>query len=78
VIIPRRTKPDLERPFRVPFVPIVPLIGAALCAYLTAELPATTGWRVGIWLLVGLAIYFAYGRSRSALQRGEDPAEATD
>jgi basic amino acid/polyamine antiporter, APA family len=76
VIILRRTKPDLERPFRVPGVPVVPLIGAALCIYLMTKLPATTWWRFGLWLLVGLVIYFVYGRTHSALQRGEKSPEA--
>jgi basic amino acid/polyamine antiporter, APA family len=73
VIILRRTKPDLERPFRVPLVPVVPLIGAALCVYLMTQLAGATWWRFGIWLVVGLVVYVAYGRSHSALQRGAGP-----
>jgi basic amino acid/polyamine antiporter, APA family len=76
VIILRRAKHDLERPFRVPGVPVVPLIGGALCIYLMTKLPATTWWRFGLWLPVGLVIYFVYGRTHSALQRDEKPPEA--
>jgi APA family basic amino acid/polyamine antiporter len=71
VIVLRRTQPDLERPFRVPFVPVFPLVGAALCIYLMTRLTAETWWRFGIWLAVGLAIYFLYGRTHSRLRRGD-------
>jgi APA family basic amino acid/polyamine antiporter len=69
VIILRRTQPDLPRRFRVPFVPVVPAIGAALCVYLMTRLPLVTWGRFGIWLLAGLLIYFFYGRNHSRVQR---------
>src|SRR3954453_22633019 len=68
VIILRRTKPDLERGFRVPGVPVVPIIGGLLCIYLMTRLPAETWWRFGIWMVVGLALYFGYGRRNSRLR----------
>ena len=68
IIILRRTKPDMERGFRVPFVPVVPLIGSALCIYLMTKLEAQTWLRFGVWLLVGLVIYFVYGRTHSKLR----------
>jgi APA family basic amino acid/polyamine antiporter len=68
VVILRRTKPELERGFRVPFVPVFPIIGALLCVYLMTRLPAATWWRFGIWMAVGLAIYFSYGRRKSRLR----------
>ncbi|MEA2228087.1 MAG: basic amino acid/polyamine antiporter, family [Solirubrobacteraceae bacterium] len=71
VMVLRRTAPDLERGFRVPFVPWFPLIGTALCIYLMSRLEAVTWLRFGGWLLVGLVIYFAYGRTHSRLQRGK-------
>jgi APA family basic amino acid/polyamine antiporter len=70
VIILRRTRPDLERGYRVPFVPVFPLIGAALCVYLMVDLPGTTWARFAIWMAVGLLIYFAYGMRHSRLRRG--------
>jgi APA family basic amino acid/polyamine antiporter len=70
VIWLRRTKPDLERGFRVPFVPVFPIIGAGLCIYLMTKLPAATWARFGIWLAVGLVIYVAYGRTHSRLRAG--------
>ena len=71
VIVLRRTAPDLERGFRVPLVPWFPLIGTALCIYLMTQLEAVTWLRFGGWLLLGVVIYFVYGRTHSRLQRGE-------
>jgi APA family basic amino acid/polyamine antiporter len=70
VIVLRRTQPDLERRFRVPFVPVVPAIGAALCIYLMVQLPLETWFRFAGWLAIGLAIYAFYGRRNSKVQRG--------
>lgn len=71
VIVLRRTKPDLERGFRVPFVPVFPIVGALLCIFLMKCLDGGTWIRFGIWLLIGLVIYFAYGMRHSRLRRGE-------
>ena len=71
VIILRRTKPDMERRFKVPFVPVVPLIGAALCIYLMTKLEAATWARFGVWLVAGLVIYVLYGRTHSKLRASE-------
>ena len=71
VIVLRRTRPDLPRGFRVPWVPVVPIIGALLCIYLMRELTVETWLRFIGWLAIGLVIYFAYGRRHSRLQRGQ-------
>lgn len=71
VIWLRRTKPDMERGFRVPFVPVFPLIGAALCVYLMTKLDAETWVRFGVWLVVGLVIYLLWGYRNSTLRRGD-------
>jgi APA family basic amino acid/polyamine antiporter len=71
VIVLRRTRPDLERGFKVPFSPLFPLIGAGLAIFLMKYLEATTWLRFGVWLALGLIIYFVYGRSHSRLRRGE-------
>ncbi|HEX4760682.1 MAG TPA: amino acid permease [Thermoleophilaceae bacterium] len=68
VIILRRTKPDLERSFKVPLVPFFPLIGAALCIYLMTQLEGLTWLRFGVWLVIGLVIYATYGYSHSKLR----------
>ncbi len=67
VLIMRRTHPEAERPFRCPWVPAVPLLGIASCLMLMFSLPAENWLRLAVWLAIGLAIYFAYGRKRSIL-----------
>ena len=58
VIILRKKRPDLERPFKVPFMPVVPILGVLACVGLMATLPLDTWLRLAIWLAIGLAIYF--------------------
>jgi basic amino acid/polyamine antiporter, APA family len=69
IIVLRRVDPDRPRPFRTPLVPLVPILGILSCLWLMLGLPLITWIRFGIWLLVGLAIYFLYGRKRSVLQK---------
>jgi basic amino acid/polyamine antiporter, APA family len=59
----------MERGFRVPLVPVLPLIGAALCVYLMTKLPSDTWLRFGGWLLLGAVIYILYGYRSSKLRR---------
>lgn len=70
ILILRAKEPDRPRKFRVPFVPFVPLLGAAMCVFLMAGLPALTWERFVLWLVVGLVLYFLYGRKRSRLATG--------
>ncbi|MBP7412129.1 MAG: amino acid permease [Methanoculleus sp.] len=65
VIVIRHTRPDARRPFRVPFVPAVPLLAIFSCVYLIVALPTVTHLRFVVWLLIGLVIYFAYGSRRT-------------
>ncbi|GHT40732.1 amino acid transporter [Bacteroidia bacterium] len=67
VLVLRKTQPDLKRPFRVPFVPWIPLLGAGVCILQMVSLPWSTWLRLIIWTAVGLAIYFCYGIRRSRL-----------
>lgn len=69
VVVLRSTMPDVERPFRVPGSPWVPLLGAGSCFYLMAGLPRVTWERLGVWLAVGLFIYFLYGRAAAERKR---------
>ena len=69
VIWLRHSKPEMERGFRVPLVPVVPIIGALLCAYLMTKLPGTTWARFGIWLVLGMVIYGLYGYRNSRLRK---------
>ncbi|MEU7633050.1 amino acid permease [Nocardia sp. NPDC049220] len=70
VLVLRRMEPDRERPFRTPFVPLVPILALTGCALLATTLDALTWVRFAVWVLVGLAVYFGYGRKRSTLVEG--------
>ncbi|MBY0426288.1 MAG: amino acid permease [Cytophagales bacterium] len=71
VLILRKTRPDLERPFRTPWVPLVPLLGAGVCFLQMAFLPWETWARLLAWLGIGLLIYFFYGaRNAKKLRNG--------
>ncbi len=67
VIFLRYTRPDIPRPFKVPFSPVVPAIGVIFCIYLMTHLTGRTWIAFSIWSAVGLIIYFCYSRKRSAL-----------
>ncbi len=67
IIIMRRTNPDLPRPFRTPWVPLVPILGILVNVVLMAGLGWTNWLRLIIWMAIGFAVYFAYSRSRSLL-----------
>ncbi len=69
VLVMRRVQPHAERPFRVPLAPLTPLLGIAICLVLMLSLPAENWLRLVVWLALGLAIYFGYGRRRSVLAR---------
>jgi APA family basic amino acid/polyamine antiporter len=65
VLVLRYTDPGRPRPFRTPWVPIVPLLGIGACVYLMVQLPKDTWARLVVWMAIGLAIYFLYGRRHS-------------
>jgi APA family basic amino acid/polyamine antiporter len=65
----RRRKPDMERPFKTPWVPLVPILGIVVSSLLMLSLPLDTWLRLIVWLLIGMVIYFAYGRKHSVLAR---------
>lgn len=71
VIVLRWTRPDLERGFRAPWVPALPIAAICACLWLMLNLTALTWMRFGIWLLLGIAIYVGYGRRHSVLGRRE-------
>ena len=76
VLVLRFKEPDRPRPFRVPFVIPVTLVGAGLCVYTMIGLPPTAWERFGYWMLLGLVLYFAYGYRNSTLRRGAPPVSA--
>ncbi|HEX6910807.1 MAG TPA: amino acid permease, partial [Longimicrobium sp.] len=65
----RVKEPNRERPFKTPLVPLVPILGIATCGFMMYFLPLDTWLRLIVWMVIGIAIYFLYGRSHSVLQR---------
>jgi basic amino acid/polyamine antiporter, APA family len=70
VIYLRKSDAEVARPFRTPAVPVVPILGIVFSIVLMAFLPLATWLRLVIWLIIGLALYFAYGSSHSVLRNG--------
>jgi basic amino acid/polyamine antiporter, APA family len=68
IILLRKKRPELERPFRTPFVPLIPILGALICFVQMASLPLGTWLRLLIWMALGLIIYFTYGIRKSKLR----------
>jgi APA family basic amino acid/polyamine antiporter len=64
VMILRKKKPTLRRPFKTPFGPLIPMIGILLCLYLMSSLPKVTWVSFAIWMVLGLLFYGMYGRKR--------------
>ncbi|EIT85266.1 amino acid permease-associated protein [Fictibacillus macauensis ZFHKF-1] len=69
VLILRKTQPDLQRPFRCPGVPVIPVLAIAFCVFLMTQLAGITWLSFLIWLAVGLVVYFGYSRRRSTLNQ---------
>jgi basic amino acid/polyamine antiporter, APA family len=78
VWILRHIEPGLHRPFRTPLVPIVPVLGVIFCVYLMASLPVVTWIRFFVWMAVGFAIYFGYGRFHSHVAEAAENAARAD
>ena len=72
VIILRKSRPDLPRSFRTPWMPVVPILSVCASLWLMINLPAETWVRFGIWMAVGFLVYFLYGRTHSRLARREE------
>jgi APA family basic amino acid/polyamine antiporter len=68
VIVLRKSKPDIERPFKTPWVPLVPILGASICFLQMIALPMDTWLRLIIWMAIGFGIYFFYGIKHSKIQ----------
>jgi APA family basic amino acid/polyamine antiporter len=75
VLVLRRKDPTRPRPFRVPFVPVFPILGVLFCGLLMLSLPIETWIRFFIWLAIGLAIYFFYSVRHSHLRHGIDTGD---
>jgi basic amino acid/polyamine antiporter, APA family len=75
VVILRRSRPDLPRAFRVPLSPVIPILSALICLYLTLNLSIETWLRFVIWMALGFLIYGVYGYRKSRLATGETLAQ---
>jgi basic amino acid/polyamine antiporter, APA family len=78
VLVLRRTRPDLPRAFRTPWVPVVPILAVLACLFLMLNLGTLTWWRFLVWMALGLVVYFLYGHRHSRLARGEEQAAAAE
>ena len=67
VLVMRRINPGANRPFRCPLVPVIPVLGILLCLMLMMSLPVGNWLRLFGWMILGLVIYFFYGRHHSTL-----------
>ena len=76
VVVLRFTEPERPRPFRVPFLYFIAPLGAALCLFVMWGLPHKAWVRFGFWLVIGLALYFAYGYRNSTLRTGKPPVSS--
>jgi APA family basic amino acid/polyamine antiporter len=68
ILILRKKEPNLERPFKTPFVPVIPILGIITCVVMMISLPIDTWLRLFVWLAIGFIIYFSYGKKRSKLR----------
>jgi APA family basic amino acid/polyamine antiporter len=69
VLVLRKSKPDIQRPFKTPWVPAVPILGASICFLQMASLPLDTWLRLIIWMVIGFCIYFFYGIKHSKIRQ---------
>jgi APA family basic amino acid/polyamine antiporter len=65
----RIRRPELHRPFKTPMVPLVPILGIVVSLLLMASLPLSTWLRLLIWLVIGMVVYFSYGRHHSIVRQ---------
>lgn len=75
IIILRKTRPDLKRSFRVPWVPLIPILAILCCGYLLFSLPLVTWESFLVWMVLGLIIYFSYGIRKSGLANNKNTDE---
>src|ERR1700722_8706575 len=76
VLIMRRARPEVPRPFRVPLGPVFPVLGILSCLMLMFSLPVANWYRLAAWLVIGLVIYFTYGIHHSHITMRRNEAEA--
>ncbi|MGD9987191.1 amino acid permease [Pseudonocardia sp.] len=78
VIILRRTRPDLKRSFRTPLVPLVPILAVLACVWLMLNLSVETWLRFVVWMVIGVVVYFVYGRTHSRVRTEQAAGKSRD
>jgi basic amino acid/polyamine antiporter, APA family len=78
ILVLRRTNPGQPRPFRTPWVPLVPILGILMNGYMMYKLGWVNWMRLIVWLVIGLVIYFSYSRHHSRLQHGRVDSKVAD
>ncbi|HTH54756.1 MAG TPA: amino acid permease, partial [Cyclobacteriaceae bacterium] len=73
VIVLRKREPNLPRAFKTPWVPVVPILGIITCVVMMVSLPIGTWIRLFVWLMIGLAVYFFYGKKNSVAGKSSSP-----
>jgi APA family basic amino acid/polyamine antiporter len=73
----RHRRPDIQRSFRVPGNPVVPILAALICVYLMLNLSLETWLRFVIWMVLGFVVYALYGYRRSRVGETERTGEST-
>jgi APA family basic amino acid/polyamine antiporter len=73
ILVLRKQKPELPRPFRTPFVPLIPILGIMMCTVMMFSLGTENWLRLVVWLLIGLVLYALYGRKHSKLRKSLNP-----
>src|SRR5262249_15684796 len=76
IMVLRKRRPDLKRPFRAPWVPFTPIMGIVVSFAMMAALPLDTWLRLIVWLMIGMVIYFTYGRHHSRVQQAKSASVA--
>jgi len=71
IIVLRRTRPELPRPFRMPLVPLLPILSALVSFGLMLSLPWSTWQRLILWMVIGIGFYFLYGYRKSVLRMNQ-------
>lgn len=78
ILILRKTNPEAKRPFKVPLVPLIPILGILTCVAMMVFLPWETWLRLAVWLIIGLVIYFWYGKKNSKLRAVNDDVSSSE
>jgi APA family basic amino acid/polyamine antiporter len=75
ILVLRKSNPTANRPFKTPFVPLVPILGIIVCVLMMLSLPLVSWERLGIWMLIGVVVYFIYGKKHSVLRKEIESGE---